>query len=179
MAASAFMLSLLNRQRQLLGAKFAERYPSDWLVWEPGPWRPARSESTSYAEATQLPTHLPFTRPLGDDALCFELKRVPCELTVGRGSENNIVINDLTVSRLQIYLEFANQQWRVRTTSQVTVDGKPVGAEGALLKNGASIVIGDVRVTFYEPQGFLLRLQAPSGKPASPPAPIPPRSPPR
>lgn len=64
------MLSLLGRQRQLLGARFSERYPSNWLVWE------------------QL-----------------------------------------------------------------------VGSQGALLKNASSIVAGDVRMTVYEPEGFLQRLE--------------------
>lgn len=169
MSAPAFMLSLLNRQRQLLGAKFLERYPSNWLVWEPGPWRPARSELTSNTEATQLPTPLPSARPVGDDALCFELKRVASELTVGRGTENQIVLNDLTVSRVQLHLEFANGTWRLRTKSVVTVDGQPVGSEGVTLKNAARIGVGDVHMTFYEPDGFLLRLQQPpaAAKPAA------------
>lgn len=154
----AFMLSLLGRQRQLLGARFSERYPSNWLVWEPGPWRPARSETTSNSEATQLPTSVPFARPAGDDALCFELKRAVCELTVGRGTENHIVVNDLTVSRGQLRLEFVNGSWRVLTTHLVMVDGQPIGPQGALLKNASAIVIGAVRLTFYEAEGFLLRL---------------------
>ncbi|MDP1825548.1 MAG: FHA domain-containing protein [Archangium sp.] len=163
MSAPAYMLSLLSRQRQLLGDRFKERYPSNWLVWEPGPWRPARSELTSNTEATQLPTPMPFARPVGDDALCFELKRVVSSLMMGRGSENHIVVNDLTVSRAQLHLEFANEQWRVRTNSAVTVDGQSVGTHGLPLKNASVIVIGDVRMTFYEPDGFLQRLQQPQG----------------
>jgi hypothetical protein len=153
------MLSLLGRQRQLLGARFLERYPSNWLVWEPGPWRPARSTTTSDTEATQLPTPVPFARPTGDDALCFELKRVASELMVGRGTENHIVVNDLTVSRAQLHLEFAQEKWRVHTKVLVMTDGLPVGPEGAVLKNASVMVIGDVRLTFYEPEGFLVRLQ--------------------
>lgn len=161
MAVSAFMLSLLNRQRQLLGARFFERYPSNWLVWEPGPWRPARSVLTSNTEATQLPTPAPVARPVGEDALCFELKRAVSALTVGRGSENQIVINDLTVSREQFRLEFsADQKWRVHSKGPLTVDGQPVGPQGALLKNASSIVVGDVRMTFYEPDGFPHRLES-------------------
>jgi hypothetical protein len=155
----AFMLSLLNRQRQLLGAKFFERYPSNWLVWEPGPWRPARSESTSNTESTQLPSPVPFAGPAGDDALCFELKRAVSELTVGRSTENHIVVNDLTVSRAQLRLEFAGGKWRVLTENLVMVDGQPVGTQGALLANASVIVIGAVRLTFYEPEGFLQRLE--------------------
>lgn len=177
MAVAAYMLSLLTRQKQLLGERFFERYPSNWLVWEPGQWRPARSESTSNTEATQLPTSLPASRPLGDDALCFELKRVVAALSVGRGTENNIVVNDLTVSRTQLHLEFADAKWRVRTTSPVTVDGKAVGPLGASLANASRISIGDVRLSFYEPEGFLLRLVPQSSKTPAPIATGAPKSP--
>lgn len=160
MSVPAYMLSLLGRQRQLLGERFFERYPSNWLVWEPGVWRPARSESTSNTEATQLPTPVPLPRPRGDDALCFELKRVAqAELTVGRGTDNAIVVNDLTVSRAQLHLTFTGVLWRVRSSSAMTLNGLPVGEQGAPLVNAAALVIGDVRMTFYEPQGFLARLQ--------------------
>lgn len=163
MPVGAYMLSLLSRQRALLADRFFERYPSNWLVWEPGHWQPARSASTSNTEATQLPTANPYTRPLGDDALCFELKRVNSDLLVGRATENQIVVNDLTVSRTQLHLEFAADKWRVHSATQVTVDGAAVGAQGAQLKNGSVIAIGNVRMTFYEPQGFLARLQQPQG----------------
>lgn len=155
------MLSLLGRQRQLLGARFFERYPSNWLVWEPGRWRPARSESTSNTEATQLPTPLPMSRPVGDDALCFELKRVEkSDLTVGRGTDNHIVVNDLTVSRAQLHLTFNGGLWRVSSSNAMTVDGQPVVPQGLTLKNAAALELGDVRMTFYEPQGLIQRLQA-------------------
>lgn len=174
MSVAAYMLSLLARQRALLGDRFLERYPSNWLVWEPGVWRPARSASTSNTEQTQLPTPVPFSRPSGDDALCFELKRVAADLTVGRGTENAIVVNDLTVSRTHLHLDFAADKWTVRTTSQVTVDGKPVGANGAPLVNGSVIGVGDVRLTFYEPKGFAARLQPQAAPP--PPGVRPPGS---
>ena len=161
MAASAYMLSLLSRQHQLLGGKFFERYASDWLVWEPGPWRPARSILTSNSEATQLPTNMETPRPVGEDALCFELKRVAnVSLSVGRGTENEIVINDLTVSREQFLLEHQNRAWRVRSKgTPLVVEGKPVGEAGAELANGVVISAGDVRMTFYSPDGFPRRLE--------------------
>jgi hypothetical protein len=160
MASSAFMLSLLARQHQLLGAAFFERYPSDWLVWEPGPWRPARSILTSNVEATQKPTAMEPPRPVGEDALCFELKRVAgASLAVGRGTGNHVVINDLTVSREQFLLELRGSVWVVHGKgTPLSVDGQPVGAAGAPLKNGAVISAGDVRITFYSPDGFPVRL---------------------
>jgi hypothetical protein len=174
MAVAAYMLSLLSRQKLLVGDQFFQRYPSNWLVWEPGVWKPARSASTSNTEATQLPTSAPFTRPLGDDALCFELKRVASALSVGRATENQIVVNDLTVSRTQLHLEFASDKWRVRADGQVTVDTRVVAAGGSVpLVNGSVILIGDVRMSFYEPQGFAVRLQPRGSAPvaARPPSP--------
>ena len=165
---SAFMLSLLGRQHQLLGARFFELHASDWLVWEPGPWRPARSILTSNTEATQLPTAAQPARPVGEDALCFELKQVEnVMMTVGRGSENHIVINDLTVSREQFVLELAHKTWRVRSRgTPLTVGGVPVTEDGAVLKNNSVILVGDVRITFYTPEGFPRRLQQESPSPS-------------
>lgn len=159
--APAYMLSLLGRQRQLLGAQFFERYRSDWLVWEPGPWRPARSILTSNTEATHLPSAQSPARPEGEDALCFELKQVAgASLTVGRGTENQIVINDLTVSREQFGLQFVDRGWVVHAiAAPLTVDGKPVAPAGSRLSNASVITAGDVRLTFYGADGFPSRLE--------------------
>ena len=161
MSAAAYLLSLLGRQRRLLGDKFFERHTADWLVWEPGPWRPARSILTSNIEATQHPSEAEPPRPEGEDALCFELKQVPgVSLTVGRGTECHIVVNDLTVSREQFLLEFTEQTWRVRPNgAPLSVDGTPVGPEGSALRNASVIAAGDVRLTFYTPDGFPARLE--------------------
>ncbi len=168
MSAAAYMLSLLGRQHQLLGAEFFQRYSSDWLVWEPGPWRPARSILTSNSESTLLPSNPETRRPVGEDALCFELKRVAsAALTVGRGSENHIVINDLTVSREQFVLRFSDKSWLVQgRETPLMVDGKPVAKEGTVLQDGFVIATGDVRMSFYTPEGFPRRLELESKKPS-------------
>jgi hypothetical protein len=152
MAAPAYMLSLLGRQRALLGAEFFTRYNSDWLIWEPGPWRPARTMASSNTESTHQPSSKAPARPEGEDALCFELKRVVggAKLTVGRATENDIVINDLTVSREQLTLQYADKKWSV------------VGGE--VLKNGTVLTAGDVKLTFYDAEGFPARLEAESKK---------------
>lgn len=166
MPAPAYMLSLLSRQRQLLGAKFFERYPSDWLVWEPGPWRPARSILTSNTEATHSPSVKEPARPTGEDALCFELKQVVgAALVVGRATETDIVINDLTVSREQFVLRFADHRWQVVAGAHpVSVDGQPASPQGAPLGNASVITAGDVRLTFYVSDHFPERLETESKK---------------
>lgn len=166
MSAPAYMLSLLGRQRQLLGARFFEAYLSDWLVWEPGPLHRARSILTSDTEVTHLPSAAEPLRPVGEDALCFELKQLAgASLIVGRGSENDIVVDDLTVSREQFTLHYAEAKWVVHAKgSALSVDGQPVGAEGAALNNGSVITAGDVRMTFYGKDGFPQRLELETSK---------------
>lgn len=158
-AVSAFMLSLLGRQHQLLGRSFFERYPSDWLVWEPGPSRPSRI-LTSNSDNTLNPSGPAVHTPLDEDPLCFELKRAPgASLSVGRATENDLVLNDLTISREQFVLQLIDKAWQVRGRgSPVSVDGAAVGAAGLPLRNGAVIRAGNARLTFYSPEGFPQRL---------------------
>lgn len=157
-AVAAFMLSLLGRQHQLLGAQFFERYHSDWLVWEPGTSRPSRI-LTSNSDNTLNPGLAPHT-PSDDDALCFELKRAPgATLLVGRASENDLVLNDLTISREQFVLQLIGKAWLVQGKgSAVSVDGATVGGVGLPLRSGAVITAGNARLTFYSPEGFPQRL---------------------
>lgn len=162
MSAPAYMLSLLARQRALLGAGFFERYTSDWLVWEPGPTQPTRSMASSNIEQTHQPSASAPLRPEGKDALCFELRRVPgASLTVGRATENEVVIGDLTVSRAQFVLEYADRKWRIKPRGgALHVDGQAVPEAGVVLVSGGVISAGDVRLTYYGSDGFPARLQA-------------------
>lgn len=159
MAVSTYMLSLLGRQHLLLGGQFFDRYRSAWLVWEPGPRRPSRSLHGN-TEATLLPTSQT-PKPMVSDAICFELKQTPdARVTVGRSSDNELVLNDLTVSREQFVLEFVNRVWRVRSLgTPLHVEDVAVQAEGVVLKSGSVISAGDVRMTFYSPEGFPTRLE--------------------
>lgn len=166
LSAPAYMLSLLGRQWQLLGARFLERYLSDWLVWEPGPWRPG-GFLTSSTEVTHQPSATQPARPVGGDALCFELRPLAgASLIVGRSGENDIVVNDLTVSREQFVLQFAHPQWLVLPRAPpLSVDGQPVGPEGVALANAAVITAGGARLTFYRSDRFGERLQAENANP--------------
>lgn len=165
MPAPAYMMSLLGRQRALLGADFFKHYSSDWLVWEPGPWHPARTLASSNTETTHQPTAAP-TRPDAGDALCFELKRAPgATLSVGRATEHDIVLNDLTVSRNELRLTLVQQRWQAHATApSLRLDGAPLPPEGATLANGAVLTAGDVKLTFYTSDGFPARLATESQK---------------
>lgn len=168
MGVPAYMLSILHRQQLLLKDGFVTRYPLDWLVWEPGPWRPARSVLESNLEATQLPGSDQPARPTGEDAICFQLK-LPKDgdlLKVGRATNNDIVINDLTASREQFTLRWHEGTWALAAArGVVTVDGQPVDAQVAL-RSGAAIVLGDVRATLVSAADMVARAAAFTSKPA-------------
>jgi len=162
MGVPAYMLSILHRQQLLLKDGFVTRYPLDWLIWEPGPWRPARSELESNLESTQLPGSERPARPTGEDAICFQLK-LPTDgdlLSVGRATTNDVVINDLTASREQFSLQWRAGAWYLAAANGVvTVDGQPVDAQVAL-RSGAAIVLGDVRATLLGASDMAVRAAA-------------------
>jgi hypothetical protein len=161
-------MSLLGRQRVLLGAQgFSEKYSNAWIVWEPGPWTAAETVSEESAAATRAPvTEAPNARS-GGDALCFALPAHPTlgePLRVGRGTECELTVNDMTVSRENLLLTpEAGGGWRV-----APAPGKSASVEGHLidsdhpvgLSDRASIVIGGVVLTFHDATGFIRRLQS-------------------
>lgn len=167
MGVPAYMLSILHRQHLLLkDESFLARYPLDWLVWEPGPWRPARSQLESNLESTQLPGSEMPARPTGEDAICFQLKLAKGAdlLKVGRATTNDVVINDLTASREQFALRWHDGWFLSAARGVVTVDGQPVDGVAGPLKSGVPIALGDVRATLLSAQDMALRAAGFSSK---------------
>ena len=160
----AFLMSLLTRQLALAQDGFLIRYPHCWLVWEPGEWSvPVSGVDVSVAE-TRLPSgSVQEQRPLGGDALCFSLK-VPdgATLKVGRAADNEIVLSDMTVSRLHARLEFKTGSWALvplSETRKTTHAGKPAGVgRPTALQSGQVVELGGVKVTFYDAAAFKNRV---------------------
>src|SRR4051812_41326424 len=94
-----FMSSLLARQVLVLKDKFLERYPSAWLVWEPGVWHAA--DVDIHTDATKLPSgpEVP-AQPQRGDALCFALEPATGRQSwvLGRSQDCDLVMPDATVS---------------------------------------------------------------------------------
>lgn len=161
----AFLISLLTRQLALAQDAFLTRYPNHWLVWEPGEWSvPVSGVDVSIAE-TRLPSGGAEQRPLGGDALCFALKVSDgATVKVGRAADNQIVISDMTVSRLHALLEQKTGTWSftpVSETKKTSVDGKVVGTGKPIaLRSGMVMELGGVKVTFYDAATFKQRVAA-------------------
>ena len=161
-----FMLSLLKRQQLMLQERFTERYPSCWLVWEPGSWKPPQTDEEADGGDTQLPEHTLDLRPRGGDALCFQLYATRAtkvgEFVLGRATDSDIVVNDMTVSRVHLKLQFDATGWTVETfgppTSAALGDTGLFAGRKAKLPAGGVITIGGVKLTFYDPAGFLKRI---------------------
>lgn len=166
MPAPSYMLSLLVRQYLFLLDAFHGRHPCSWLIWEPGAWRAARST----LEANTAITHQPQSRaahwPVGSDALCFELKGAPgAGLSVGRASDSDIFINDLTLSREHLTLTFDDGAWALNvlpaSNALTAIDDAPAASgPGYPLRSGAQVLAGEVQLTYYDVGGFLARLKS-------------------
>lgn len=161
----AFLLSLLCRQSLLTGDKFGARYPHGWLVWEPGEWvGPGRGEDVSRAE-TRLPSNKTPDRPLAGDALCFELRATDgATLKLGRSEENDLVVNDMTVSREHLRLTLVRGNWIVTpgVEAKATVIGDASVAPGMSrsLKSGDTLKLGGISMSFYESVPFAARVKS-------------------
>ncbi|MDX2009893.1 MAG: FHA domain-containing protein [Myxococcaceae bacterium] len=161
MAVPSFWLSILKRQALMLGDGFTHRYANDWLVWEAGLWMPATSREKSDVLETVMPGTEKLLRPTASDAVCYALwpDASRRELLVGRATTNDLIINDLTVSRVAFRL-VPTDGWRLEPESNVSVTGAPEGP--TQLTTGQVVRVGDVRLTYLTGQALLERLRAPA-----------------
>ncbi|MBM4777142.1 MAG: FHA domain-containing protein [Archangiaceae bacterium] len=168
MATASFGFSILQRQRQLLGPRFAERYPHDWLIWEAGPWRPATTRAARDTESTRLPDSAGPARPVGEDFLCFVLDESRSPVHVGRATTNDIAINDLTASRDQFVFDFEHGRWWVRSLQPgALLDGADLGEQRMAIASQSRLTVGAVFLTFLSSADLIRRLAtAESAQPA-------------
>lgn len=163
----AFLTSLLVQRRDAMGTeRFLAKHPGSWLVWEPGKWNPSPSSpEESDSQATHRASRAT-ARPRGGDALVFVLDPTPPrDILLGRGSEADLQVNDMTVSREHLRLTCDATGWAVSEIADATLnDEKLYPGRLEPLTNGARIACGDVRFTFYDSTGFLERLNASAGR---------------
>jgi len=80
-------------------------------------------------------------------------------ITIGRTANNDIVLDDASVSRFHAWLEFLNEQWVIcdaGSRNGSTVSGKKIAPRApTTLSNGLPVRIGALQLTYYTAQGFL------------------------
>jgi hypothetical protein len=158
----SYLLTFVVRQHLSPTARFLEKHPGAWLVWEPGDWKvPKRAKTT-------LVSGKP-TKPRTGDALCTYLEPTAeggKPLKVGRDPANDLVLNDATVSRVQFVLEPAPEnRWTIRAqpnSTPMTINEQPLAASQQL-KSGDRLLLGQVVLTYLDAPAFAQRVAALKG----------------
>lgn len=158
--ARAYLLSNLVAQRRTLAAGFPVKYPSPWLVWEIGVWKPSpRSASTVTRGVFRASLSAPAAS--AGDPLCYEL-REQAPFKVGRATDCDVRLNEETVSRDHLWLEPApDGGWVVRPgspTSVTYVGGRALPSDGLTLTSRETLELGNVVLTFETAQTLLKRV---------------------
>jgi hypothetical protein len=140
-------LSLLYRQRLLLGAGFAERYPHAWLIWESGPARPTEGDPADVI-VTRTPRQAGPARTPSHEPIAFALAEGKA-LRLGRATTNDLVIDDVTVSReLRVIRSDGGRWYFDRLSPAVTLE----------LTSGMALSHGEVWFTFLSAADLAARL---------------------
>jgi hypothetical protein len=137
--------------------QFATEHGHDWLVWEPGSWLPpARVTMAGSLDKPSNPSK-------SGEALAIALDQSMKSVTLGReGDGDEIILNDGTLSKKHLSLEFDGFHWLVsdlKSRNGTQLNGLKLGASPEKLSNGAQLKCGQVHLTFYVPNGMLNRLK--------------------
>ncbi len=146
-------------QGQTLDA-FTKAWPEDWLVWEAGPWRPTYQTKDTLAQDSLLGS---VPHGAGESlAIALEPPTQRTYLSLGRASDNDIVVDDATLSRIHLLLQPEPLGWSVRdagSTNGSAVEDAQLGPDAVALQPGMRLLAGSVRFTYYDSGGLCLRLR--------------------
>ncbi len=155
----SFLISWLAKKHASADLRaFLKERPEDFLVWEAGPWRPpaARSETMAAGPGTRLLS-------AGESlAIALVAKAGGADVSLGRSAENDLVVDDGTLSRHHLLFRREPAGWTVRdagSSNGSKLNGMRLGGEGALLRPGDRLEAGAVRLTFYDAPSMYLRLR--------------------
>src|SRR5215211_6215129 len=147
----AVMLSLLVDQHARLGDAFLERYGHPWLVWNASTWSAPSVDGQT--RVVRLPTAPPPPRELLALCLALTFRGDAKEITLGRANDNDVVINDGTVSRHHAVLtRSASGTWQVRPlpeSSGTICASRPLSDKDVSpIVDGQKLMVGGVELTF-------------------------------
>lgn len=155
-----YLLSWLAGQHRESDLKtFLRERPQEWLVWEAGPWRPPSPRRAETISPAQARTSLAAGEPV---AVALEPPEGSRVVRLGRGADNDIVIDEATVSRSHLALALTGAHWQVRdvgSSNGTRVGGVRIWSDPVPLRPGAVIEAGAARLTFYDAPALFLRLR--------------------
>jgi pSer/pThr/pTyr-binding forkhead associated (FHA) protein len=155
----SFLLSWLSKKYAGVDLRtFLAERSEDWLVWEAGPWRPpaARHDTMLSGPGTRL-------LAAGESlAVALVAKDGGPLVRLGRASENDLVIDDGTLSRQHLVLTRDASGWSVAdagSSNGTKLNGMKIGRTPVGIEPGAQIEAGAVRLTFYDAGSLYMRLR--------------------
>ncbi len=158
----SYLVSWLQRHLDADMQAFERAHPGPWLVWEAGPWRPPPADRSTLADSGGRGG-----RTSSGDALALQVAPRPGRarfegVRLGRGPDNDLVVDDGTLSRAHLLLRVDAGRWTVedlRSSNGTRVDGVAVDGKAVRIESGSRIEAGTVRLTFYDAKGLYLRLR--------------------
>lgn len=140
------------------------------LVWEAPP-------SQSSEDEDWAPTDAGFkTRPTAADPLVFPVEKVAGRpnpfamgVTVGRVENNDVIVDDGSVSRFHAWLQYEAKQKTWTLCDAESKNGTFLGAQRLKpnqkvpLTDGARVKFGEAEMTFLSPDGLVKLIQTRSG----------------
>jgi hypothetical protein len=159
----SWLISALSLKTQQGGPEVLKRLcPFDWLVWEPGQWRPARAnvETVMGLPVVTAPSGTP-----GDGeslVIALEPRRDGKEIKLGR-ADCDITIDDRTLSSHHLTFSFDDHNWSVHDVGSRNgslIDGRKLHKDPVHLHAGASLQAAQVSLTFYTSDTMYARLKA-------------------
>lgn len=131
------------------------------LVYEP-PTEDTVDEDDDYQLRTQSGLSVPAIG--GGDPMAVVIEKTKDNafqrrITIGRTANNDIVLDDTSVSRFHAWLEQDQADWVLvdaGSRNGSTVGGRKIVAKApSVLSNGLVVRIGALQLTYYTAQGFL------------------------
>jgi hypothetical protein len=161
----SYLLSAFARSHGHLDDEaFRLSEPHSWLVWEAGPWKPGGARTLTTLPSPAAP--VPVSPAPGVEALAYALAPTDGargQVTLGRNSSCDIVINDGTVSMLHLVFMRSGAGWTVQDSGSRNgsmLASTPLeSGKSRPLASTARLVAGSVAFSFYEPRDMLWRLK--------------------
>jgi hypothetical protein len=164
----SWLISALSLKTQQGGPEVLKRLcPFDWLVWEPGQWRPARPNVETVMGLPKVTSADGSALESAGESLVIALepRRDGKELKLGR-ADCDIVIDDRTLSSHHLSFTFDDHHWWVHdigSRNGSLLDGRKLTQDPVRLHAGARIQAAQVTVTYYTSDTMYARLKARQG----------------
>jgi hypothetical protein len=155
---SLLLSQLLRLARDQSAQAFEQAFPHDWLLWEPGAWRPTE-RTTVVVSAREL------QGAGAGEALALALREKDAQsgqIALGRGGNAQLVVNDGTLSQIHLVFSRGPTGWLVRdaasTNGSWLESARLQPGVPYPLRSGDQLTAGQVCLSFYSTAALFERV---------------------